>query len=691
MNVAAPSTVKLDLPSKGGAIFISYRRSDAGGYVGRISEKLAKKFKRRQVFQDLEAIAPGTNFPEAIREALRASSVLLAIVGPGWLRTEDADGRMRLANPEDYVRLELQTALEQRIKLIPVLVGGAHMPSSHELPEGLQGFADFQAFELSDRRWEYDLAKLVALIRPIVDPWFRFRQICLGLVALALVVGGVLVTNHIREGLLVQQALATAKGGNFTEALETLNRLQDKKTPDRTDPSIYLHEAEVYQMQGDAFHQNDVAEKAVNQATARGNNFVMGRAKALACDAKFKLGLAEAIQDCEQAERDSARAKDPQGQVRAINFKANILKQTQKPDDALRAYKEALAIAQSNGFRIDEYGALTNIGLILADRKGEADQDQARTNLDAARKGFEELREFGEASNVYNALGALDLDQGKIDPARKDFEKALELAVKGADKNLQAQAHLNLGLILEQTGSLDSAEAELLGALQIYEASSRKSDIAFVQNALGDIYLQQARYDDARKVYLDAEGIRSGLEDPGAQAFSTACLVNLDLQQSKSNVPDLLKRIENAIQQASNAGDSYSESFSRIIKAQVLLAVNKVEAQKEARKALDLASDNQSDNNVAARIVLAEIAAMNGNTNQALVELERLTASTYHDQNVVQNLEARLTSAKLMKQAGPAKQRSDAKVLLYAIQTEAQGKGYKLLAARAQAILAGKS
>lgn len=123
----------------------------------------------------------------------------------------------------------------------------------------------------------------------------------------------------------------------------------------------------------------------------------------------------------------------------------------------------------------------------------------------------------------------------------------------------------------------------------------------------------------------------------------------------------------------------------------MLLPINKVEAQKEANKALELTGDNQSDNNVSARIVLAEIESANGNTSKALADLDDLEALTNQQHNVGQNIEVRLTSAKLMKQSGSAKQRSEAPVLLAAIQKEAQEKNYKLLELKAKAILAGNT
>ncbi len=688
MSVVSPGAVRVKARPQSGVIFISYRRSDSSGYVGRIREKIATTFKKRAVFVDLE-IDPGTDFLDAIRRALGATSLLLVIVGPKWLTTEDANGRLRLSNPEDYVRFEIQAAMNQGIKMIPVLVGGARMPSPQEMPDGLQGFAQFQAFELSDTRWNYDLARLIAVIRPIADPRFRLRQIGLGLVALAALIFGTLLTTHLIERWRLQQALATAKAGDFDQALKMLDRLQNEQSPD---PNIYLQEADIYRMKGDSFNQNEAAEKAVRWATIRGNNFVIGRAKGLACDAKFKLGLAEAIEDCKQAREYAARAQDSEGQVRAINLRANILKETKKPDDALGFYREALGLAQQKGLLLDEYGALTNIGMILSDRDDPDDQRQALLNFDAARKGFESLGELGEVSNIYNILGAIRLDQGNIDEARNNFQKSLDMAIRGKDQKREATARLNLGLILEQTGSLDGAETQLVEALRVYEklgGNRETSDVGFVKNSLGDVYLQQARYDDARKAYSDAERILGESGELGAAALSVACLVNLDLQRGVSSAADLRSRIDTAIEQAKDAGDSYSEAFSRIIKAQVLLPLNKVEAENEAKEALDLAGDNQYDNNVSARMVLAEIESANGNISKALADLDSLADLTYRQQNVGQNIQVRLTSAKLMKQSGSAKQRSEGSVLLAAIQKEAQEKNYKLLESKAKDFLAG--
>jgi hypothetical protein len=96
--------------------------------------------------------------------------VLLAIIGPHWLTAKDAEGRRRLDDVNDFIRLEIGTALGRNIRVIPVLVGGAAMPKAEELPAELQPLARRQAYELSDRRWEFDVNQLVESLESIVGP-----------------------------------------------------------------------------------------------------------------------------------------------------------------------------------------------------------------------------------------------------------------------------------------------------------------------------------------------------------------------------------------------------------------------------------------------------------------------------------------------------------------------------------------
>jgi TIR domain len=149
-------------------IFISYRRRGEGaGYAGRLADRLIREFGDEQCFRDVDDIESGTDFVEAISNAVGACQVLVVVVAPDWLNATDANGRRRLDNPQDFVRIEIAAALDRNTRVVPVLVGGALMPAPEDLPAAIEGFARRQAHELSDSRWDYDVDQLVAAIERI--------------------------------------------------------------------------------------------------------------------------------------------------------------------------------------------------------------------------------------------------------------------------------------------------------------------------------------------------------------------------------------------------------------------------------------------------------------------------------------------------------------------------------------------
>lgn len=105
-------------------IFLSYRREDSGGWAGRLYDRLSQHFGDEHVFMDVDTIELGLDLVEVIQQAVRSCDVLLALIGRQWLTVADAMGRPRLANPKDFVRLEIATALARNIRVIPVLVSG---------------------------------------------------------------------------------------------------------------------------------------------------------------------------------------------------------------------------------------------------------------------------------------------------------------------------------------------------------------------------------------------------------------------------------------------------------------------------------------------------------------------------------------------------------------------------------------
>jgi hypothetical protein len=151
-----------------GGIFLSYRRDDTKAYAGRLSDQLATRFGAGRIFMDVDGIQPGSNYIETIRARVDSCDVLLALIGPAWLTAADSEGRRRLDQADDLVRIEIATALERNRHVIPVLVEGARMPPAAELPEPLAALASLQALHLDHIGFRHQIANLTEVLEPLL-------------------------------------------------------------------------------------------------------------------------------------------------------------------------------------------------------------------------------------------------------------------------------------------------------------------------------------------------------------------------------------------------------------------------------------------------------------------------------------------------------------------------------------------
>jgi hypothetical protein len=150
-----------------GQIFISYRRDDSSASAGRLYDRLLVRLPNNPIFIDVD-LDPGIDFVEAIEASVSSCAVLIAVIGKRWLRSSVGKGKRRLENPEDFVRVEIATALKRNIRVIPVLVDGALMPRSSDLPDDLSLLARRNALEISHNRFNADFARLVTAIKGVV-------------------------------------------------------------------------------------------------------------------------------------------------------------------------------------------------------------------------------------------------------------------------------------------------------------------------------------------------------------------------------------------------------------------------------------------------------------------------------------------------------------------------------------------
>ena len=101
---------------------------------------------------------------EAIEHEIASCHALIVLIGQQWLTVVAEDGRRRLDDPHDFVRLEIATALKRKALVIPAVVGGASMPSADSLPEDLQALTRRQALHVTDQDWDHDVERLVQVL-----------------------------------------------------------------------------------------------------------------------------------------------------------------------------------------------------------------------------------------------------------------------------------------------------------------------------------------------------------------------------------------------------------------------------------------------------------------------------------------------------------------------------------------------
>jgi glycerophosphoryl diester phosphodiesterase len=153
-----------------GRIFISYRRQDSAYPAGWLYDRLAERFGPDQIFKDVDSIELGDDFVETITNAVGSCDILLALIGQEWLDIAGSDGSRRLDDPDDFVRLEIEAALDRKVLLIPILVEGALMPAADQLPPSIAPMVRRQALELSPTRFRADTERLLDVMeRTLVD------------------------------------------------------------------------------------------------------------------------------------------------------------------------------------------------------------------------------------------------------------------------------------------------------------------------------------------------------------------------------------------------------------------------------------------------------------------------------------------------------------------------------------------
>lgn len=146
------------------SVFISYRRRDTLPLAMYVRDAIERNFRNVDVFVDIDVIEAGDEWPPRVREGLERASVLIALIGPKWLKATDGHGQSRLHNPKDWVRREIEFALKN-LKIIPLLFSKAQLPEKGKLPRSLARLPDIQASTLREETFRDDVAHLLTRLQ----------------------------------------------------------------------------------------------------------------------------------------------------------------------------------------------------------------------------------------------------------------------------------------------------------------------------------------------------------------------------------------------------------------------------------------------------------------------------------------------------------------------------------------------
>jgi hypothetical protein len=242
-----------------GKIFVNYRRDDSAPHALSVAQYLEREFGSASVFLDIDRLRPGQKFPKVLEERLTESRVMLALIGPSWLNAVNEIGQRRLDDPEDWVRLEISSALARDIPVIPVLVGGATLPRKRELPDDLKPLVEHQIATVSTNGFRTEMAGLARDVRDILRP-HRTWPIAAGAAAAAALAIGL----AIYFGGIAEFGFASLFPSNATQTVE----LDAKRRADAAEAKLQAEQSARANAEARAKDLADAADKAREKAAA---------------------------------------------------------------------------------------------------------------------------------------------------------------------------------------------------------------------------------------------------------------------------------------------------------------------------------------------------------------------------------------------------------------------------------------
>ena len=466
-------------------IFISYRRSDSGAFAGRLFDSLSDHFGKQHIFRDIDAIAPGAEFANVIKDRISVCETLIAVIGNNWLSAQDGNGKRRLDDPHDYVKAEIRQALRSDKLVIPALIDGARMPKREELPRSIVKFASRNAIEISDAGFDDDVSHLIKAIDPNAVPVMIPREQYEAALKRR--------EQEIREELGSENETNWERLAALEKALAVvMERLQNPETSLARAKTELAGAAQALDRLKHDVQVPDLDQ--AKQALARGETAsaedllvqTLAAGKEQAGEAAFQLGeLARHRIDYLKAYEYYLEA------VRLQPRNPHYLSKAAEILYDLGRYGEAMPfLKQSRAIRKEMYGTM-----------------------------------HPNVAQCLNHLAGVHLAQGEYAEAESLYKESLAMRKKffGSEHPTVAESLNNLGQLYYEQGQYAEGEQLYQQALAIYEKTlgHPHSEVATVLNNLANLYQAQCLYAKAEPQYSEALAIDEKVLGPNHPGVAT--------------------------------------------------------------------------------------------------------------------------------------------------------------------------
>ena len=511
-------------------------------------------------------------------------------------------------------------------------------------------------------------------------------------------------------------AAAQIAAGRAEEALDTAQALRSLPAPANQDPRIDLSEAAAAGARADFKRQQTAAVRASERGTAQGSPLLVAQARLLECRALRNLGQAkQALAACEEGRRLYANAGDRAGVAESLTHAANVLYDRGDFPGASGLYEQALATYQDLGNRGGEAGALNNIAVVL---KSQGDLDRARQLYEQVLAISREIGSRGGEAFALNNLAGVLLRRGELDKAEDLFTQSLAIRREQGDRSGEAYALDNLGVVLRKRGHLPDARRRHEESLRIRQETGQKIGEVASLNNLGTVLLEQGELEAARRNFHTSLAL---CRETGNRSASAYALFGLgEVLARGGDLEGARKRHDAALTLRTTLGEKGTAAESRLALASLLLDSGEAErAERLARTAAaELARQGNADTQALALSTAALAAAARGDAAGARQTIDRATTLLGAHQDLRARLLVEIRAARLgriptpdkvlaqvigqAEQAGLLGPQLEARLALggieiesgriaegrerlEALQQEAQGLGYGLIARKAGA------